>query len=51
MSNEMRAILASVLYFERESKVAPADTAFDLEVAAFFDRLDARAVGDDEETP
>ena len=45
MSDEMRRILAQVLYFERE-KVAPPDSAFDLEVAAFFDRLDDRAAGD-----
>lgn len=50
MSDEMRRILAQVLYFERE-KVAPPDPAFDLEVAAFFDRLDARAAGDSQETP
>ena len=45
----MRRILAQVLYFERE-KVAPADAAFDREVAAFMDRLDARTARDDEET-
>lgn len=45
MSNEMRAILAAVLYHERE-KVASPDAAFDREVAAFMDRLDARAFDD-----
>ena len=49
MSEEMRRILAQVLYFERE-KVAPPDTAFDLEVAAFMARLDGRAAQDIEET-
>jgi hypothetical protein len=49
MSNEMRAILAAVLYHERE-KVGPPDAAFDLSVAAFMDRLDARAAGDTPQT-
>ena len=49
MSEEMRRILAAVLYAERE-KVAPPDAAFDLEVAAFMARLDGRAAGDVEET-
>ena len=49
MSEEMRRILAQVLYFERE-KVAPPDAAFDREVAAFMARLDGRAAGDTEET-
>ncbi len=48
MDDEMRRILAQVLYFERE-KVAPADQAFDLEVAAFMDRLDQRSAGHSEE--
>ena len=50
MSEEMRRILAQVLYFERE-KVAPPDAAFDREVAAFMSRLDARAAGDTQEAP
>jgi hypothetical protein len=49
MSEEMRRILAQVLYFERE-KVAPPDPTFDLEVAAFMARLDGRAAQDIEET-
>ena len=48
MSDELRSILAAVLYHERE-KVAPPDAAFDLEVAAFFDRLDERSADRPEE--
>jgi hypothetical protein len=50
MSDEMRRILAQVLYHEREDKVGPADEAFDRSVAAFMDRLDARATRHPEET-
>ena len=47
MSEDMRRILAQVLYFERE-KVGPPDTQFDVQVAQFLDRLDSRAVGNGE---